>query len=230
MNVPKLEKLIWKFNAVTDVTVFENSNLLHEASIGFFMLKEGKVNMGRLQSANDFFSGLSHVRSLTLESQTIEILSKYNIIIQPFYNLKSLELHTGLKKRNVQALAFLFRSSPTLHTLILEIINDYKIERKQWNRDLWSITSTEEEQYWESQIPCLKSFLQHLKVVKIQGFLDCANEVTLAKFLLKHGKALEEMIVCSGYSNRRDTLRRQNIRSQMMGFSWASSNAKVEFQ
>ncbi|MCI02573.1 F-box family protein [Trifolium medium] len=94
------------------------------------MLKEGKVNMGRLQSANDFFSGLSHVRSLTLESQTIEILSKYNIIIQPFYNLKSLELHTGLKKRNVQALAFLFRSSPTLHTLILEIINDYKIERK----------------------------------------------------------------------------------------------------
>ncbi|WJX43820.1 hypothetical protein P8452_30873 [Trifolium repens] len=230
MNVPKLENLIWKFNAVTDVTVFENSNSLNEASIGFFMLKEGKVNMGRLQSANDFFSGLSRVRSLTLESQTIEILSKYNIIIQPFYNLKSLELHTGLKKRNVQALAFLFRSSPTLHTLILEIINDYKVERKQWNRDLWSMTSTEEEQYWESQIPSLKSFLQHLKVVKIQGFLDCANEVTLAKFLLKYGKALEEMIVCTGYSNRKDSLRRQNIRSQMMGFSWASSNAKVEFQ
>jgi hypothetical protein len=92
------------------------------------------------------------------------------------------------------------------------------------------MTSTEEEQFWELLIPSLKSFLQHLKVVKIQGFLDCANEVTLAKFLLKYGKALEEMIVCTGYSNRRDTLRRQNIRSQMMGFSWASSNAKVEFQ
>ena len=92
------------------------------------------------------------------------------------------------------------------------------------------MTSTEEEQYWESQIPSLKSFLQHLKVVKIHGFLDCENEVTLAKFLLKHGKALEEMILCAGHCDARDTLRRQKIRSQMMGFSWASSNAKVAFQ
>lgn len=91
------------------------------------------------------------------------------------------------------------------------------------------MTNTEEEKYWESQIPTLESFLQHLKVVKIQGFLDCANEVTLTKFLLKHGKVLEKMILCRGYSNRRDILRRQKIRSQMMGFSWASSNAKVEF-
>lgn len=101
---------------------------------------------------------------------------------------------------------------------------------QQWNRDLWDMTSTEEEQYWESQIPTLMSFLQHLKVVKIHGFLECENEVTLAKFLLKHGKALEEMILCAGQCNARDTLRRQKIRSQMMGFSWASSNAKVAFQ
>lgn len=91
------------------------------------------------------------------------------------------------------------------------------------------MTSTEEEQYWESQIQTLKSFLQHLKVVKIHGFLECENEVTLAKFLLKHGKALEEMIICGGRCNSRDTLRRQKIRSQMMGFSRASSNAKVAF-
>lgn len=74
LNVPKLENLIWKFNAVTDVTVFENSNLLNEASIGFFMLSEGKVNMGRFESANNFFSGLSHAHSLTLNSQTIEVM------------------------------------------------------------------------------------------------------------------------------------------------------------
>ena len=74
LNVPKLENLIWKFNAVTDVTVFENSNLLNEASIGFFMLREGKANMGRFESANNFFSGLSHAHSLTLNSQTIEVM------------------------------------------------------------------------------------------------------------------------------------------------------------
>ncbi|KAJ1379743.1 Leucine-rich repeat domain superfamily [Sesbania bispinosa] len=231
INTPKLQHLFWQYNAVTDITIFEHSNFLHEASVGFFILKEDIISMGKLQSANNFLSGLSHARSLTLQSQAIEILSNNNFFIQPFYNLKSLELHTGFNKSNIQGLACLFRSSPILHTLILKIINDYKTERKQWNRDLWDMTSTEEEQYWESQIPSLKSFLQHLKVVKIHGFLDCENEVTLAKFLLKHGKALEEMMIsCAGQCNARDTLRRQKIRSQMMGFSWASSNAKVEFQ
>ncbi|MED6147821.1 hypothetical protein PIB30_047348 [Stylosanthes scabra] len=246
ISAPKLQDLVWHYNAVTDMTMFEDHHhqqqLLHhqsssnslslfsgDASVGFFILNED-VSIGKLQSVNNFLSGLSHARSLILESQTIEVLSNNKFFIQPFYSLKSLELHTGFNKSNVQGLACLFRSSPTLHTLILKIINDFQIERKQWNRDLWDMTSTEEEQYWESQIPSLKPFLQHLKVVKIHGFLDCENEVTLAKFLLKHGKALEEMQLCAGQVNARDTLRRQKIRSQMMGFSWASSNAKVAFQ
>ncbi|KAK7257500.1 hypothetical protein RIF29_31522 [Crotalaria pallida] len=231
INAPKLLHLFWQYNAVTDTTVFEHSNLLLEAYVGLFSPNRGAIGMkmGKVESVNSFLSGLSHSGSLILERQTIEILSNNNFFIQPFRNLKSLELLTGFKKSNVQGLACLFRSSPTLHTLILKIINDYKIERKQWNRDLWDMTSTEVEQYWESQIPSLMSFLQHLKVVKIHGFLDCENEVTLAKFLLKHGKALEEMILCAGQCNARDTLRRQKIRSQMMGFSWASSNAKVAF-
>lgn len=91
------------------------------------------------------------------------------------------------------------------------------------------MSSSEEEQFWESQTHTLKSFLHHLKVVKIQGFLECENEVSLAKFLLKHGKALQEMTLCTGHSSARDSLRRQKIRSQMMGFSWASSNAKIAF-
>ncbi|XLR14267.1 hypothetical protein S83_042205, partial [Arachis hypogaea] len=58
------------------------------------------------------------------------VLSNNKFFIQPFYSLKSLELHTGFNKSNVQGLACLFRSSPTLHTLILKIINDFQIERK----------------------------------------------------------------------------------------------------
>lgn len=92
------------------------------------------------------------------------------------------------------------------------------------------MSSTEEEQYWESQTETLKSFLHNLKVVEIHGFLECENEVSLAKFLLKHGKALEEMTLCTGHCKARDSLRRQKIRSQIMGFSWASSNAKITIQ
>ncbi|KAI9075282.1 hypothetical protein K1719_042687 [Acacia pycnantha] len=231
INAPKLQHCIWDYNRVTDVTIIEHSKFLREASIGFFILPK-EFSMGKLLSVHNLLSGLSQAHSLTLESQSVEILSNnkfFAMHLQPFCNLKSLELHAVLKKSNVQGLACVFRSCPTLHSLILRIINDYKTERKQWNRDLWDVASTEEEQFWESQIQTLKSFLQHLKVVKIYGFLECEDEVTLALFLLKHGKVLEEMILCGRRFNSRDSLRRQKIRSQMKGFSRASSNAKLAF-
>ncbi|ESW04588.1 hypothetical protein PHAVU_011G108100 [Phaseolus vulgaris] len=229
INAPKLEHLCWQHNAVTDMAMFEPSNLLHEVTVGFYLLTRDN-SRSKLQSAVDLLSGLSRVRSLSLERQTIEILSNNHLLFQPFYDLKHLELQTGFNKSNIPGLTCLFKSSPTLNTLILKIIHEHRIERKEWNRDLWDMTISEGEQYWESQIRTLESFLQHLKVVKIHGFLDYENEVALAKFLLKHGKALEEMVLHTGHCNARDTLRRQKIRSQMMGFSWASSNAKVAFQ
>lgn len=207
-------------------------------------------------TSNSVNSVLNHVR---------QILSNRNYFtnLHTFNNLKSLELHTGFNKHNVQGLACLFRSSPSIHTLILKIINDYKIQRRvstkmypsfvqceishitgfvlistvvftvslfqQWNRDLWDMYTSEEEQYWQSQSQTLKPFLNNLNVVEIHGFLECENEVSLAKFLLKHGKALQEMTLCTGHCNYRDSLRRQKVRSQMMGFSWASSNARIAF-
>ncbi|RXH68094.1 hypothetical protein DVH24_028241 [Malus domestica] len=161
--------------------------------------------------------GLSHVHCLTLESQCIEILSNSNyfaVDLNPFNNLKSLELHTCFNKNNIPGLACIFKSSPMLHTLILNIINDYKIVRRRKK---------------STGNPTLKPFLQNLKVVKIHGFLEYENEVSLTKFLLKHGKALEEMILCTGHCKAKYSLQRQKIRSQMMGFSWASSNAKIAF-
>ncbi|KAL3574522.1 hypothetical protein D5086_025135 [Populus alba] len=232
VNAPRLRSISWEYNSITASSSLVNLTSLHEASVGFSLLHEN-LSVDKLQSVCNFLSGLSHVHSLTLDSQCVEILSNKNDIINllhPFNNLKVLELHTGFEKNNVPGLAFLFRSSPTLHTLILKIINDFKTERRQWNRDLWDLSTSAEEQYWESQLQALRPFLDHLKVVKIHGFLECENEVSLAKFLLKHGKDLQEMTLCtSKYCNFKDSLRRQKVRSQIMGFSWASSNAKIVF-
>lgn len=76
INAPKLESLFWQYNAVADVTVFEHSNVLHEASVGFalVMSKNDKVSMDKLQSAINFMAGLSCARSLTLDSKTIEVI------------------------------------------------------------------------------------------------------------------------------------------------------------
>lgn len=185
-----------------------------------------------------------------------------------------MKLHTVLDKNNIRGLLCLFRSSPTLHTLILKIITHFKAEKTKvnshntlifplilwpilmyvhsrslsyiewtfrvidfehlplqaWNKALWDhMSSSEQEQYWESRSQTFKSFLQHLKVVRMEGLVESENEIGLIKFLLKHGMALQEMVLCSGHSNSRDPVRRHEIRSQMMGFSWASSNAKLAF-
>lgn len=87
------------------------------------------------------------------------------------------------------------------------------------------------ERFWESQSQALNSFLRHLRVAKIQGFSECEDEISLVKFLLKHGKVLREVFLCcSQLSKSKDSLRKEKIKSQIMGFSRASSNAKIFFQ
>ncbi|GAB2303428.1 hypothetical protein Dimus_037420 [Dionaea muscipula] len=148
----------------------------------------------------------------------------------PFTNLRTLELQMGFNKADAPGLAWIFKSSPCLHNLVIKIMSDYKTERRQWSRDIWDMSISGEERYWESQAQGLKWFLHQLKVVRIHGFSECENEISLVKFLLRHGRALQEMTVCSGQCHPRDSLRRDKIKSQMMGFSWASSNAKIEFR
>ncbi|KAJ4829777.1 hypothetical protein Tsubulata_038614 [Turnera subulata] len=230
VKAPCLRILSWKHNQVAGIICLENLTSLDEAFISFPILYEDGSTQ-KFHSVYNFLAGLCHARALTLETQCIEILSNKKCFgsFYLFDKLKVLELHTGFNKNNVSGLAFLFGSCPILHTLILRIVNDLKIERKMWSKDIWDPSTSKEEQYWESKIQILKPFLDHIKVVKIHGFLDCENEVSLVKFLLKHGKDLEEMTLCTADCNYRDLLRRQKVRSQMMGFSWASSNAKLAF-
>ncbi|XP_057953886.1 putative F-box/FBD/LRR-repeat protein At4g03220 [Malania oleifera] len=229
ITAPRLQVLLWDYNAITDKSSIENLTLLHEASVGFFTRPED-VNEVKIWSVCNLLSGLSHAQCLTLDSQSTEILAntkRFGALLHPFDSLKQLELHTRFDKNNIPGLACLFRSSPMLHTLSLQILNDRRVERRQLNRDR---SGSEEEQYWESQTHTLKSFLHHLKVVKIHGVLECENEISLAKFLLKHGKELQEIILCSGqYCSGRDSRQQRKIKAEMMGFSWASSNAKIQF-
>ncbi|GAB4825076.1 hypothetical protein Ancab_007950 [Ancistrocladus abbreviatus] len=233
IKAPRLKSIVWEYNALTEKCTVDSLKGLEEASIGFFLLHED-ISTSKARAISDLLCGLSHAICLTLQNQCIEILSRnspFGIALpDAFTNLKSLELNTGFNSTDAAGLARLFKCSPSLHTLIIKILSDYKTEKRQWNRDIWDMSISGEERFWESQAQILKPFLQHLTVVKIHGFSECANEISLVKFLLKHGRALQEMTLCSGHCNTRDSLRRDKIKSQMMGFSWASSNAKIAFK
>ncbi|KAI5340428.1 hypothetical protein L3X38_019702 [Prunus dulcis] len=51
-----------------------------------------------------------------------------------------------------------------------------------------------EEQFWESQAQTLSPFLCHLKLVNLR-VADPMHVVDVARFLLKHGKELQEMVI-----------------------------------
>ncbi|RVW69650.1 hypothetical protein CK203_066408 [Vitis vinifera] len=89
---------------------------------------------------------------------------------------ETMKLHTVLDKNNIRGLLCLFRSSPTLHTLILKIILISRLKRQRlilihiiFPLILGPILISEQEQYWESRSQTFKSFLQHLKDTPIPG-------------------------------------------------------------
>ncbi|KAL7128865.1 hypothetical protein ABFS83_13G022500 [Erythranthe nasuta] len=229
IEAPLLKNIVWSYNAVTQECVLNKLTSLHEAVVGFFVPNED-LSAAKFRSVSNFLTGISCCKSLTLESQCIEIMSKNDrVSMCSFGKLKCLELSTGFEKHNNSALAGVFRSAPTVNTVTIKILGDDKAERR-WNKDLWQSPSSGEERYWESQTQYLSSFLRHLKVVRIFGFTECANDVSLVKFLLKHGKVLQQVFLFTSLSKPRDSLLREKIKSQIMGFSRASSNANIVFQ
>ncbi|CAI9090353.1 OLC1v1025110C1 [Oldenlandia corymbosa var. corymbosa] len=233
MDAPALRVIFWSYSTITETIVLENLNSLQDAFVGFFSL-HGDLSATKLRSVSNFLSGISNSQSLTLESSCIEILSRnYHLggfFQYPYLKLKSMEIQTDFNKHNLPGLATIFRNSPTVHTLIIKIENVHNDERRKWNRDLWESSGSGEEKYWESQSRAMSSFLHNLKVVKIHGFTECENDISFVKFLLKHGKVLQEMFLSIGVSRPRNSLERDKIKSQIRGFSRASYNAKILFQ
>lgn len=85
--------------------------------------------------------------------------------------------------------------------------------------------SSLEEENWGSQTKDLKPLLRYLKVVKIQVFSE--YDISLVRFLLKHGKVLQDLILypqdCYSYH------RQEKLKSRIMGFPRASLDGKLEF-
>ncbi|XP_008230170.1 PREDICTED: putative F-box/FBD/LRR-repeat protein At4g03220 [Prunus mume] len=67
----------------------------------------------------------------------------------------------------------------------------------KWNNNLLDNGRYTEEQFWEAQAQTPSPFLCHLKVVKIRVFRKIGHEgvISIARFLLEHGKNLQEMII-----------------------------------
>ncbi|XP_074369205.1 putative F-box/FBD/LRR-repeat protein At4g03220 [Apium graveolens] len=222
IDAPKLDKIIWNGNAITDRSSLHNLRSLQEASVCF-----ESVTAANLASMSDFFNGLYQLKCLKMEAHCFELLSKNKhfagVMSEAFVNLKSLELHTS----RIQELASLFRTYLSLQKLIISITSDSRIRKSSQMQMDRNFSSSSGEQYWKSRSHAFKPFLHELKSVTIHGISESESEFSLVKFLLGHTGGLQEMVI--NCAEGRGCRRLQRIESRVMQFYRASSDAKVVF-
>ncbi|XP_048127388.1 putative F-box/FBD/LRR-repeat protein At4g03220 [Rhodamnia argentea] len=231
---PRLDVLDWEGSDVPDHCCLHNSNPAIRVSLGFSSIKVEDIHGKPAKSLLRFLSRISHARSLRMDSLSIKILGNMDGLeaLRPFKNLAHLELSTFTGRAYIPPLVSLFMNAPFAECLHIKLAPDHNMRKNQLNGNLahlWDVCVSEEEKQWEIRSKSMGSFLDHLKVVKVTGLLDSEEEASLAKFLLRHGKSLNNMILCLEAGKVKDSTLKQKIRSRIVEFSDAASNAKVSF-
>ncbi|RXI09078.1 hypothetical protein DVH24_023222 [Malus domestica] len=143
-----------------------------------------------------------------------------------FMNLKTLQIFIRIFNKDViPGITCLFKSSPKLHTLSIYTMNAYlETYLPTWHNILLDDAGCTEEQFWESQAQILSHFLGHLKVVNIHDYSHRINEnvIKFARFLLEHGRSLQEIILHSRHPSGKE-----KISSVLEGFPRASAGVKI---
>ncbi|XP_047335941.1 putative F-box/FBD/LRR-repeat protein At4g03220 [Impatiens glandulifera] len=238
INAPIIKHVELIYNVIIHTIVMDKSILLESTVINLFLLQfdNNLIEPVKRHNLSNMINAFSRTKSLTLESGSIEILSRNdadNILVNKFESLKKLEIETQYDQfngyNNYPAIATLFENSPYVETLVITTMNIEKFQRRPL-LDLREYTTQVEDKYWGDRVPKMNSFFNHLRMFKFDGFLECDKDISLVMFLIKHGNVLEEVILCLGKGKKRQLASRERIMSMMMSFSWASSKGRIVFE
>ncbi|CAN6702271.1 unnamed protein product [Malus baccata var. baccata] len=127
---------------------------------------------------------------------------------------------TSLKKCEIPGIACLLKSSPVVHTLMLELCI-----LQRWNNPLLDNTRCTEDQYLQNQVQGSNAFLCHLKVVKpYTNFSVFYSTINIVRFLFEQGRSLQDMIFCCSVKPLSFWL---NEIRRIEGFPRASTEVKI---
>ncbi|KAL6287448.1 hypothetical protein ACE6H2_011838 [Prunus campanulata] len=192
---PNLLTFHWEHNDIAEKSLIQNFPNLRKGIIHQRLLVQ--FHKVKTHAAVNFLSALSQVQNLSVSFHILEILSKIYFeggLPYSFMNLKTLEVVTSLNKSDVPGIACLFKSSPVVQTLNMAITSIHRLANDRWNNILLDRAGCSEEQFWESQAQTLSPFLCHLKLANLR-VADPMHVVDVARFLLKHGRELQEMVI-----------------------------------
>ncbi|KAM0958689.1 hypothetical protein ACFX15_023355 [Malus domestica] len=232
---PNLQTFRWKHNYLTTGKYLIQISPTMRTSDVNFLVRGNDISMAMTCVAVNLLCGLSHVQQLVLSIDALQVLSRIYFedgLPNSFVKLQTLEIQTeGFGKREIPGLTCLFKSSPILHTLKIDISNGSD-HNDVWNNSLLDITECTEEQYWESQAQVLSPSLCHLKVVKIvvasypMNLMIPESVISVVRVLLQYGGGLQDMVLSSYHPTYfrdpwKDTI------GLIEGFPRASANVKI---
>ncbi|KAM7495149.1 hypothetical protein LguiB_029758 [Lonicera macranthoides] len=162
---------------------------------------------------------LHHANTFTICNWCILVLTLWELtgVPCPTSPRKFMTLKTPLTKWHLPGISSLLRASPNLEMLSIHIEAEASViytgddlrlgisgirEGNYWDNKIWLISHDFDEKiYWNSKLP-FSCLLNHLKTVKISGFVSNLYLLPLAKFLLGHSCMLEKMVIYTGQSIR----------------------------
>ncbi|XP_059630181.1 uncharacterized protein LOC132273179 [Cornus florida] len=169
---------------------------------------------------------INNAKSVTVGANILQVLLAEDLIGHSLDNVQNLDMQVSCKENyRVPALAFLFGRLHNLKTLTIRCIDRetfgcdgskvlLALETRDFNIDM---------EYWKSQDV---AFIHQLKEVKIE-IRKWGCEVGLVKYLIKHAKALDKMIVT--FSSNIDTSIKRLICKKLLEFYKASPIATLDF-
>lgn len=151
-----------------------------------------KTKVEDLQNmVRDIMEKVRHVQSLTLGNWIVQVLSTCELMHLPssISMRKHLLLEIDLSRKELPGIATLFRTSPILERLVIDVSRSRSYAQIGYFEELYLYDVAN---YWTTK----DMVSQCLKVVEIIGFSELVIE--LSQFLLRNAKALEKMVFNKG--------------------------------
>ncbi|KAL6174691.1 hypothetical protein ACLB2K_051337 [Fragaria x ananassa] len=223
-----MEKLFSRLPVLEELIIDGNFNAkcLHKAKIDFFDVEELKKHdyfLGLADRIHQIFAGIYDAKYLTVKAPLLAALDiGHQHVLPTFNNLNYLELqlHTC---RCLQSLATVLKISPHLEHL--------KISRNR-KQMYANVDEGELEPGWDELESVPVCLISHLKTICLWDFQGCPDDMEVAMYLVKHGKALNKVTIYNHFCQDKEIEIQSPIAlwSKFSKFPRGSKTCKIQFQ
>ncbi|XP_071905373.1 F-box protein At3g62230-like [Coffea arabica] len=188
INAPKLR--VFKYSGVLTTFEFERLGSMEEADLDFGLHGE-YGEYGDILCA--LLAEIACVRTLTICSYMLQVIptGEEPLKLQPVLGcVNCLTLKTSLDRREFYGITFFLNSCPNLEVLTIDLTTSIRIFREcDPPFDIEHHAFLYAGRY-QPNYTCLRS---KLKSVYVEGFKGEPNELLVLRYLLKHGRVLDEV-------------------------------------